>query len=78
MTYRTGGSPESLTAETGMIVEQGDVEGLLDAVRKFAEVPKEQITKVCREHAEANFDKRDRYADYINLYHDILNYENNH
>lgn len=72
VTYRTGGSPESLTAETGMIVEQGDVEGLLDAVRKFAEVPKEQITKVCREHAEANFDKRDRYADYINLYHDIL------
>lgn len=24
------------------------------------------------EITEANFDKRDRYADYINLYHDIL------
>lgn len=30
------------------------------------------------EITESNFDKRDRYADYINLYHDILNYENNH
>ena len=35
VTYRTGGSVEAVTDQTGLVVEQGDVEGLLQAARKL-------------------------------------------
>lgn len=73
VTYRTGGSPESLTEATGRVVEQGDVRGLLDGVRDFASMPAEAVSQACRSHAETHFKKQDRYAEYINLYHEILN-----
>lgn len=72
VTYRTGGSPESLTLETGRIVEQGDVKGLLGNVRELAELPRKELGMKCRRHALANFSKHDRYADYLSLYNNML------
>ena len=73
VTYRTGGSPESLTKDTGIVVEQGDIAGLLDGVRYYAGMSKETLRNVCRTHAELNFKKQDRYAEYKELYQEILN-----
>ena len=73
VTYRTGGSPESLTADTGIVVEQGDVAGLLAAVRAFAARPAEPLAEACREHAVTNFRKQDRYSEYKTLYNKLLN-----
>lgn len=72
VTYRTGGSPESLLPATGRIVEQGDVTGLLEAVREFAQMPHTELRDACRTHAMANFRKQDKYAEYIDLYNSIL------
>ncbi len=72
VTYRTGGSIEAVTPETGMIVEQGDVPGLLEAVRTVAAEGKENYRQACRSYAEANFRKEDRYADYLKLYQKLL------
>ena len=41
VTYRTGGSVESITPETGFVVEQGDVEGMLEKVREIASASRE-------------------------------------
>ena len=71
VTYRTGGSVEVITEDTGRIVEQGDVAGLLEAVREIAEKGKVQYTAKCRAFALANFRKEDRYADYLKLYEDL-------
>lgn len=71
VTYRTGGSVEAVTEETGFIVEQGDIKGLLEAVRRIAERGKVQYTAKCRAHALANFRKEERYADYLKLYESI-------
>lgn len=71
VTYRTGGSVEAVTEETGYIVEQGDIKGLLEAVRRIAERGKVQYTAKCRAHALANFRKEERYADYLKLYESI-------
>ena len=73
VTYRTGGSVEAVTEETGFVVEQGDVEGLLAAVREIARKGKEQYTAKCRAHALENFRKEERYADYLKLYENIAN-----
>ena len=71
VTYRTGGSVEAVTEETGYVVEQGDVEGLLKAVREIKNKGKEQYTAKCRAYALANFHKEERYADYLKLYEDL-------
>ena len=72
VTYRTGGSVEAVTEQTGFIVEQGDVEGLLRAARKIEQAGKEFYRKPCREFALAHFRKEDRYADYLRLYDELI------
>lgn len=71
VTYRTGGSVESVTDVTGKIVECGDVEGMIKVAREFKQKGKNHYTKVCREFAERNFRKEDRYMDYIRLYDEL-------
>lgn len=71
VTYRTGGSVESVTEDTGFIVEQGDVKGLLDSVRVIEQYGKHYYADRCRKYALANFRKEDRYADYLNLYEEL-------
>lgn len=73
VTYRTGGSIESITASTGRIVNQGDVAGLLAAVREIETAGKNAFTQPCRQFALANFRKEDRYNDYLQLYESLLN-----
>ena len=71
VTYRTGGSIEAVTEKTGYVVEQGDVKGLLDAVREIERKGNLEYKADCRAHALANFRKEDRYADYLKLYEDL-------
>lgn len=72
VTYRTGGSIEAVTEATGVVVEQGDVAGLLKAVRGISARGKEFYRPRCREYALKHFDKKDRYADYIRLYERLM------
>ena len=72
VTYRTGGSIESVTDATGRVVEQGDVAGLLGAVREIESLGAGFFREPCREHALANFRKEDRYRDYLRLYENLL------
>ena len=71
VTYRTGGSIEAITDMTGKIVERGDVDAMLKAAREIKENGKDCYTKVCRNFAEENFRKEDRYMDYIHLYDEL-------
>lgn len=68
VTYRTGGSPESITEDTGFVVDQGDIDGMLDAVRFIEERGKDFYRDRCRKYAEMHFNKEERYMDYIRLY----------
>lgn len=72
ITYRTGGSIEAITEQTGRIVEQGDVKGLYAAFSAIRKQGKEAYRDVCRRHALANFRKEDRYMDYFRLYDELL------
>ena len=72
VTYRTGGSIESVTADTGRVVEQGDIDGLAKAVASIRSQGKEWYEPRCRAYAEHNFDKNERYIDYLQLYDELL------
>lgn len=74
VTYNTGGSPESLTEETGIVVPKGDVEGLYSAIKSIigkSPAEKEEQRRLCVERAK-EFDAKVRYEEYINLYEKLL------
>lgn len=72
VTYRTGGSVEAVTEYTGIVVEQGDVDGLIQAVRLIEQRGKAYYQQSCRSHALSYFRKEDRYAEYLTLYDELI------
>ena len=71
ITYRTGGSPEAVDDKTGIVVEQGDVDALADAIRKMMAHPLSPVD--CRKRAEQHFDKDKCFEKYIELYERLMN-----
>lgn len=72
VTYQTGGSVEAVTEDTGFVVRQGDVDGLLKAFRTIVHRGKTYYEKRCRTYALAHFRKEDRYQDYLDLYNRLI------
>ena len=72
ITYRTGGSPEALTAETGFVVEQGDIAGLRGIIDTIRSKGKALYFSACRERAVKMFNKDTQYEKYIQLYEELL------
>lgn len=70
ITYRTGGSPEIIDEKTGVVVEQGDIEGLITAIKRMKNQP--LSTKECRNRAVTLYDKDKRFTDYVNLYESLI------
>ncbi|MEE0944417.1 MAG: glycosyltransferase [Clostridia bacterium] len=66
VTYKTGGSPESLDEKSGICVEQGNLEAVVDAIAKSERLMPED----CRARAK-DFQQQKRYFDYIELYRNI-------
>lgn len=72
ITYNTGGSIESVTPATGIVIPQGDISALRQAISLIEADGKSRYTTPCREYALAHFRKEDRYADYIRLYDELV------
>ena len=71
ITYNTGGSPEAIDDQTGLVIEQGNVAMLAAAIKEMCENPQVYSTK-CRERAVQFFDMRDKYAEYFDVYDSIM------
>ena len=72
ITYRTGGSPEALTPDTGVVVEQGDIEALTEAITMVCDKGKEHYHEACRRRAEEHFDRQICFDKYLDLYNELL------
>lgn len=70
ITYRTGGSPEAIDEKTGVVIEQGDVDGLVEAIYRMKENPLSSAD--CRKRAEECFDKDKCFEKYVELYEILL------
>lgn len=73
ITYKTGGSIEAVSNETGRIVEQGDIDGIIDAIEQLLHERSGKYSHACRQRAVDLYNKQDRYAEYINLYETLIN-----
>lgn len=70
ITYDTGGSPESITRETGIVLQQGNIAGIVDGISK---ANKGYFSvENCRKHAEENFDQTRCFQSYIDLYSSLI------
>lgn len=75
ITYRTGGSPEAVSPETGWVVEQGDVEGIASIVKSLESKDKSEMAAqrmACRKRAEQEFDKDRCFEKYVELYENLI------
>ena len=73
VTYRTGGSPEAVDEETGVVVPCGDVNSLAENIEAICCAPyPETRSERCRQRVTENFCKSDRYQEYLALYNSLL------
>lgn len=70
ITYKTGGSPEAVDEKTGVVIEQGNIEALADAIRKMKAQPLSPDD--CRQRAIDCFDKNKCFENYIKLYDSLI------
>lgn len=70
ITYNTGGSPEAIDEKTGIVVEQGNVGKLAEAIIRMRKNP--LSPKDCRERAERLFDKDKCFEEYMELYNKLI------
>lgn len=71
ITYDTGGSPEAIAPETGLVVTKGNICELAYAVRLLTE-KEDDLRLQCRSWAEKNGDANTVYSRYMMLYDDLL------
>jgi putative colanic acid biosynthesis glycosyltransferase len=72
ITYNTGGSPEAIDKATGIVVEQGNISKLLEAIIEIKEKGKQFYSESCVKRAHNLYKKEDRYREYIDLYESLL------
>lgn len=70
--YNKTASPELIAEDTGLVVEAGNWNELIEAVQEITLKGKGVYTTACRQRAVDYFNKNDRFQDYINLYNELL------
>ncbi len=70
--YNATASPELIDESTGLVVEQGDINGLTDAIIKIKKNGKQSYSDACVNRAHRLYKKEDRYKEYIDLYDSLL------
>ncbi len=73
VTYHTGGSPEAIDHETGIVVNKGNIKGMAEAIKCIASKDRDAMSRACRQRAEQLYNMKDRFQDYINLYEKLMN-----
>lgn len=71
ITYKTGGSIESVTEAVGIVVDQGDLKTLKTTIEDVC-INCKYSSRECRQYALENFDKDKKYIEYIRLYQRVL------
>ena len=71
--YNNTAQPELITPETGFVVENGNIKGIADTISIIKQNSKRFYSDACIQRANNLYNKEDRFADYINLYEELLN-----
>lgn len=75
VTYRAGGSPETVDkaeddgVRIGLVTEKNDIQAVISSIEYFGH-KKPEVSKACRTQAR-RFDKKDKFREYYELYQKI-------
>ena len=69
ITFNTGGSVECIDEDVGIIVKQGDVEGIIDAINQIENI--KDCGEKCIAKARRCYDKNKCFQEYIKLYNKL-------
>lgn len=72
ITYDTGGSPEAIDQNTGIVVEKGSIIKINMAIVEISSSHHNFTQDQCRSRVIKNFSTEERLADYLNLYEKVL------
>src|SRR5690554_6590049 len=70
--YNATASPELIDVSTGIVVEQGNINKLVDAIYSIKKKGKEYYSEACVNRAYRLYKKEDRYREYIDLYEELI------
>ena len=72
ITFNSGGSPESVNAECGLIVERGNMAELVASVAKVRKIGKISYSERCRERVIDFYDKNKNFNNYIEIFFKLI------
>lgn len=72
ISYNVTACPEVLSEDTGVIVDAGNINGLLDAIRLIQKNGKDYYSKACRRRVMDNFDFKKVNKKFLNIYDNLL------
>jgi len=70
--YNATASPELVDQSTGLVVEPGDINGLMEAIIQIKQNGKQFYSEACVNRAHSLYKNEDRYHEYIELYDSLL------
>jgi putative colanic acid biosynthesis glycosyltransferase len=70
--YNATASPELIDNSTGLIVEPGDINELIEAIKVIEQNGKQYYTEACVKRAQRLYKKEDRFKEYIELYEELI------
>lgn len=70
--YNCTASPELITAETGLVLEKGDMDGLVKAIQDITTGGKPRYSEACRLRATKLYDKNKNFNEYVQLYNQLI------
>lgn len=70
--YNCTASPDLVDEKTGIVVEKGDIEGIIKAINTIMTWDKEITIQKCRERASELYSIKNNWPKYIDLYKQIL------
>lgn len=72
ITYRTGGSPEAITSETGFVIERGDLQSAANFIKQVCMTGKHHYIDKCRTKISNEFTNTIMLKNYMELYQSLL------
>ena len=77
ITYKTGGSIEAISNDTGFVINKGDINGIVKSINTIKRNGKEYYKDLCRKRAVDLYNKEDRFKEYLDLYEEMINNSGN-
>ena len=72
ITYKTGGSIEAISNDTGFVINKGDINGIVKSINTIKRNGKEYYKDLCRKRAVDLYNKEDRFKEYLDLYEEMI------